>query len=46
MSQGLEIIPHIFNIGVACTDAHLTTPAVDRVVMIVEDETLGATQFS
>ena len=34
-------LPEFFNIGVACTDAHLGTPAADRVAMIVEDDALG-----
>jgi acyl-coenzyme A synthetase/AMP-(fatty) acid ligase len=34
-------LPEHFNIGVACTDAHLGTPVADRVAMIVEDDTLG-----
>ncbi len=37
-------IPEFFNIGVACTDAHLDTPAEHRVAMIVEDDALGTTQ--
>ncbi len=39
-------IPTYFNIGVACTDAHLDTPAADRVAMVVEDETLGVSQLT
>ena len=38
--------PSYFNIGVACTDAHLDTPAADRVAMVVEDEALGVAQLS
>ncbi|HEX4944616.1 MAG TPA: acyl-CoA synthetase [Usitatibacteraceae bacterium] len=34
-------VPARLNIGVACTDAHLGTPAADRVAMIVEDDALG-----
>ena len=34
-------IPSHFNIAVACTDAHLGTPAETRVAMIVEDDALG-----
>ena len=34
-------IPELFNIGVACTDAHLGTPAERRVAMIVEDDARG-----
>ena len=39
-------IPEFFNIGVACTDAHLGTPVEDRVAMIVEDDTLGTSAIS
>lgn len=34
-------LPEHFNIGVACTDAHLGTQAEDRIAMIVEDDALG-----
>ena len=34
-------IPEQFNIGVACTDAHLESEAAQRVAMIVEDDALG-----
>jgi acyl-coenzyme A synthetase/AMP-(fatty) acid ligase len=34
-------VPEFFNIGVACTDAHLGTPTADQVAMIVEDDALG-----
>jgi acetyl-CoA synthetase len=34
-------VPEFFNIGIACTDAHLGTPAESRVAMIVEDDALG-----
>jgi acetyl-CoA synthetase len=34
-------IPTRFNIGAACTDAHLGTPVQDKLAMIVEDDTLG-----
>ena len=34
-------VPEFFNIGVACTDAHLGTEVEDRLAMIVEDDTLG-----
>lgn len=37
-------IPEFFNIGVACTDAHLGTPTENRVAMIVEDDALGTRQ--
>jgi acyl-coenzyme A synthetase/AMP-(fatty) acid ligase len=34
-------VPDFFNIGVACTDAHISTEVEDRLAMIVEDDTLG-----
>ncbi len=34
-------VPEFFNIGVACTDAHISTEVEDRLAMIVEDDTLG-----
>jgi acyl-coenzyme A synthetase/AMP-(fatty) acid ligase len=34
-------LPEHFNIGTACTDAHLGTPVEDQVAMIVEDDVLG-----
>jgi acyl-coenzyme A synthetase/AMP-(fatty) acid ligase len=34
-------VPQRFNIGVACTDAHLGTPAEAQAAMIVEDDALG-----
>jgi acetyl-CoA synthetase len=34
-------VPEYFNIGVACTDAHIETPVADQVAMIVEDDALG-----
>jgi acyl-coenzyme A synthetase/AMP-(fatty) acid ligase len=37
-------IPEYFNIGVACTDAHLGTPVESRVAMIVEDDALGTSR--
>jgi acetyl-CoA synthetase len=37
-------LPEFFNIGVACTDAHLGTPTEKRVAMIVEDDTIGTSQ--
>jgi acyl-coenzyme A synthetase/AMP-(fatty) acid ligase len=37
-------LPEQFNIGVACTDAHLGTPLENQVAMIVEDDTLGTAQ--
>jgi acyl-coenzyme A synthetase/AMP-(fatty) acid ligase len=39
-------IPARLNIGVACTDAHLGTPAADRVAMIVEDDLLGTSAIT
>jgi len=39
-------VPENFNIGVACTDAHLNTPAADNIAMIVEDDTLGTSQIT
>ena len=34
-------VPEFFNIGVACTDAHIGTGVEDRLAMIVEDDALG-----
>jgi acetyl-CoA synthetase len=39
-------VPEHFNIGVACTDVHLDTPAADNIAMIVEDDTLGTSQIT
>jgi len=39
-------VPEFLNIGVACTDAHLGTPAEDRVAMIVEDDALGTSSIT
>lgn len=39
-------IPEIFNIGYACTDAHLGSPAEHRTAMIVEDDTLGTSEIT
>jgi len=39
-------VPENFNIGVACTDAHLNTPAADNIAMIVEDDKLGTSQIT
>ena len=39
-------IPTYFNIGVACTDAHLKTQYANHVAMIVEDDTLGTSQIT
>ena len=34
-------IPERFNIGVACTDAHLGTPLAGRVAVVVDDDARG-----
>ena len=34
-------VPELFNIGVACTDAHVGTEVEGRLAMIVEDDILG-----
>ena len=39
-------IPEFFNIGVACTDAHLGTPLAKRTAVIVDDGTLGVQQLT
>ena len=39
-------IPQFLNIGVACTDAHLGTPAEGRIAMIVEDDALGTSSIT
>jgi acyl-coenzyme A synthetase/AMP-(fatty) acid ligase len=39
-------VPARLNIGVACSDAHLGTPAADRVAMIVEDDALGTSSIT
>ncbi|MGC2167430.1 MAG: acyl-CoA synthetase [Gallionella sp.] len=39
-------VPEHFNIGVACTDAHLGTPAANNIAMIVEDDSSGSSQIS
>ncbi|HRE13139.1 MAG TPA: acyl-CoA synthetase [Usitatibacteraceae bacterium] len=39
-------VPARLNIGVACTDAHLGTPAEDRVAMIVEDDARGTSAIT
>jgi len=39
-------VPEKFNIGVACTDAHLDTPAAGNIAMIVEDDKLGTSQIT
>jgi acyl-coenzyme A synthetase/AMP-(fatty) acid ligase len=39
-------IPEFLNIGAACTDAHLRTPAAGRTAMIVEDDALGTSSIT
>ncbi len=39
-------VPAHFNIGVACTDAHLGTPAENATAMIVEDDALGESRIT
>ncbi len=39
-------IPEYFNIGVACTDAHLGTDNEHKIAMIVEDDTHGTSTIS
>jgi acyl-coenzyme A synthetase/AMP-(fatty) acid ligase len=39
-------VPARLNIGVACTDAHLGTPADGRIAMIVEDDALGTSSIT
>jgi acyl-coenzyme A synthetase/AMP-(fatty) acid ligase len=39
-------IPEFFNIGVACTDAHLGTSVAGQVAMVVEDDTLGTSSIT
>jgi len=39
-------IPERFNIGVACTDAHLGTPVAERAAVIVDDDTAGVRQVT
>jgi acetyl-CoA synthetase len=34
-------VPQFFNIGTACTDAHIGTEVENRIAMIVEDDVLG-----
>jgi len=34
-------VPQFFNIGVACTDAHVGTEVEHRIAMIVEDDAMG-----
>jgi acyl-coenzyme A synthetase/AMP-(fatty) acid ligase len=37
-------VPEHFNIGAACLDAHLGTPAAERVAMVVEDQVSGTVE--
>lgn len=39
-------VPEFFNIGAACTDAHIGTPVAARVAMIVEDDALGTSSIT
>ncbi|HVN86723.1 MAG TPA: AMP-binding protein [Candidatus Binatia bacterium] len=39
-------IPEHFNIGVACTDAHLGTAIADRAAVIVDDDVSGVQQLT
>ena len=39
-------LPETFNIGVACTDAHLGTPVAAQVAMVVEDDALGTSAIT
>lgn len=39
-------IPAHFNIGVACSDAHLNTPIAAHIAMIVEDDALGTSTIT
>jgi len=39
-------IPARFNIGVACTDAHLGTPVAGREAVVVDDDARGVTALS
>ena len=39
-------IPEFFNIGVACTDAHVGTLLANRAAVIVDDDTLGVQQLT
>lgn len=39
-------IPEHFNIGVACTDAHIGTPVEQRVAMIVDNDVAGDRQVT
>ncbi|TMA34536.1 MAG: acyl-CoA synthetase, partial [Deltaproteobacteria bacterium] len=37
-------LPEQFNIGVACTDAHLGTPVEQRTAVVVDDDQVGVRQ--
>ena len=39
-------VPAHFNIGAACTDKHLNTPAAQEIAMIVEDDAQGTSQIT
>ena len=39
-------IPDRFNIGVACTDAHLGTPVAERAAVIVDDDAAGVRELT
>ncbi|HEY2630040.1 MAG TPA: acyl-CoA synthetase [Usitatibacter sp.] len=39
-------VPEYLNIGVACADVHLGTPAESRTAMIVEDDALGTSSIT
>ncbi len=39
-------IPEYFNIGTACTDAHLNSDTAERVAMIVEDDAMGTSTIT
>jgi acetyl-CoA synthetase len=39
-------IPEYFNIGVACTDAHLDTPVASRTAVVVDDDRSGVRQMT
>jgi acetyl-CoA synthetase len=39
-------VPELFNIGVACTDAHLGSEVEHRTAMIVEDDALGTVSLT
>ena len=39
-------VPEVFNIGVACTDAHVGTARAERAAVIVDDDALGVRQLT